>query len=55
MPIATSVFYLLYLHRFELKDNPMCPRGAEKEQITNNLIFQCKKLHNQSEQSCFSL
>jgi len=35
-----------YLHRFGLKDNPMCP-CEEEEQTIDHLIFKCKKLSNQ--------
>ena len=35
-----------YLHRFGLKDNPMCP-CEEEEQTVDHLIFKCKKLSNQ--------
>jgi len=35
-----------YLHRFGFMDNPMCP-FEEEEQISDHLIFQCKKLNNQ--------
>jgi len=36
----------LYLHRFGLKYNPMCP-CEEEEQIVDHLIFKRKKLSNQ--------
>jgi len=35
-----------YLHRFGLKDNPMCP-CEEEQQTVDHLIFKCKKLSNQ--------
>ena len=35
-----------YLHRFGLTDNSMYTCKEEK-QITNHLVFQCKKLRNQ--------
>jgi len=34
-----------YLHRFGLRDNPMCP--CEEEQTVDHLILKCKKLSNQ--------
>jgi hypothetical protein len=36
----------LYLHRFAITDNPMCP-CEEEEQTSDHLIFQCKRLNNQ--------
>ena len=36
-----------YFHRSGLIDNPKCPCEEEKEQTTNHLTFQCKKLRNQ--------
>jgi len=37
----------LYLHRFGLIDNPMCP-CEEEEQTVDHLIFKCKKLSNRT-------
>ena len=39
-----------YLHRFGLKDNPMCLCEEEEEQTVDHLIFtrKCKKLSNQT-------
>jgi len=36
-----------YLHRFGLKDNPMCPCEEEEEETVDHLTFKCKKLSNQ--------
>jgi hypothetical protein len=36
-----------HLHRFGLTDNPMCTYEGE-QQTTDHLIFQCKKLRDQS-------